>query len=112
MTKSGPCGQQGRGGPGRGPKHEIHVHTGCAKQELNEDVICSFWKLKVMQMCTDIGGNQGSSLTLGITHSTPSLSAQGVWADWRKRGTDAAGVGGSLEGGPAWSEEWTVFQRL
>lgn len=55
VTKSGPCGRQGRGGPGRakepdrGLKHEVRVHTECAKQELNEDVICSFWKLKVTQ---------------------------------------------------------------
>lgn len=55
VTKSGPCGQQGHGRPGRakepdrGPKHEIRVHTECANQELNEDVMCSFWKLKVMQ---------------------------------------------------------------
>lgn len=90
----------GHGGPGRAKeldrvlKHEIHVHTGRAKQEQNEEVICCFWKLKVMQDLYRYGGKPGfwpgpsASLT-----PHPGLSGLEVWAAWRKWGRDAAGMG-------------------
>lgn len=72
--------------------HEIHLHTACTKQELNEEVICSFWNMVEVTVWPP------------CHHSihTSGLSRLGVWADWMKWGGDAArwqsGLTGSVGG--------------